>query len=146
MLLESYSVYVLNREEHLKTILLMTLGLTIASTSFALELKERKLKTANGIATVKTLENGITVYVFDPDQGAPAPTCEDQCAVHWPAVVLTAEQESGLSQAGLGTIKRHDGRIQLTFKGRPVYVFFQDKVPGDAKGDGLGNVWHVIRK
>jgi predicted lipoprotein with Yx(FWY)xxD motif len=129
----------------LKTIILMVMGLMIWGTSYAVELKDASVTIRHTPTIVKTLENGITVYVFDPDQGAPAPVCEGGCAAAWPPVILTSQEESGLSQIGLGSIKRNDGQIQLTFQGRPVYTFASDKVPGDVKGDGLGNVWHAAR-
>jgi predicted lipoprotein with Yx(FWY)xxD motif len=44
----------------------------------------------------------------------------------------------------LATIKRPDGKTQVTYKGRPLYTFTQDTKPGDIKGNGFKDVgvWH----
>jgi predicted lipoprotein with Yx(FWY)xxD motif len=44
----------------------------------------------------------------------------------------------------LGTVRRPDGGIQVTFRGRPLYTFRGDKKQGQTKGDGLKDVgvWH----
>lgn len=129
----------------MKKITLMVLGLMFINESFAVELKLNNVTTRSGVVQVQTLESGITVYVFDPDQGAATPVCQADCAEKWPPVLITAKEETELHQAGLGTIKRATGLIQLTFKGRPLYTFFADRVAGEAKGDGLGSVWHIVR-
>ena len=43
-----------------------------------------------------------------------------------------------------GTITREDGKKQTTFRGYPLYYWVGDKAAGDTKGQGMGNVWHVI--
>jgi predicted lipoprotein with Yx(FWY)xxD motif len=46
----------------------------------------------------------------------------------------------------LGTVKRPDGRTQVTYKGLPLYSFNADK-PGEANGEGLKDVgtWHAAK-
>ena len=39
---------------------------------------------------------------------------------------------------------RDDGTIQTTYKGWPLYLYFEDQVPGDVLGHGLGGVWSVV--
>ena len=41
--------------------------------------------------------------------------------------------------------RRADGQQQWLYDGRPLYTYVHDKVPGDIKGDNVGNVWHVVR-
>jgi predicted lipoprotein with Yx(FWY)xxD motif len=45
----------------------------------------------------------------------------------------------------LGTIKRPDGRAQVTFKGRPLYSFGGDSKAGEVNGEGIKDVgtWHA---
>jgi hypothetical protein len=47
----------------------------------------------------------------------------------------------------LGTVKRPDGRIQVTYHGRPLYSFAEDVKPGETNGDGFKDVgtWHPAR-
>ena len=113
-------------------------------TSFALVLDENKVETDNGSMVVKVLENQMTVYVFDPDLNAQLPSCKTDCAEVWPPVLITEAESKNLGE-DLTFVKRHNNKLQLTFKGRPVYTFFADRLPGEAKGNGLGGVWHVIK-
>jgi len=105
------------------------------------------LKTAqlNGAAGF-TNPAGHTVYIFDADLAATGTsTCNGQCAVNWPP--LTPPAGVALT-TGFATIKRTDGTTQLTFDGRPQYMFAGDSAAGQANGDGLdafGGLWHVSR-
>lgn len=44
----------------------------------------------------------------------------------------------------VGTILRSDGERQVTMDGRPLYVFSGDRVPGDIRGNGVGNLWWAM--
>jgi predicted lipoprotein with Yx(FWY)xxD motif len=125
-------------------LLTMMIAILAAVNVFALELKYVQATTRSGKIQVKALENGMTLYVFDPDLGN-APTCNGDCAEVWPPILLTEKESLELTQNGLGSVKRSNGKIQLTLNGRPLYTYFADRLPGQAKGDGLGNVWHVIK-
>ncbi|MBT2916758.1 hypothetical protein AA407_20900, partial [Vibrio anguillarum] len=39
-----------------------------------------------------------------------------------------------------------DGQYQWTYQGKPLYRWFKDKQPGDKSGDGVQNVWHLIKQ
>lgn len=81
----------------------------------------------------------MTVYTFDHDaQGVS--NCYDGCARAWPPVLTTQAQVA----APLSVITRKDGKHQLAIFGKPLYTYFQDKKQGDATGDGVGGVWHLV--
>lgn len=83
----------------------------------------------------------ITVYVFDNDTSSES-TCYGGCARAWPPVLApAAAQEFG---SDIGTTTRRDGSLQLTYKGKPVYFYVGDALPGDITGDGLGGIWHIV--
>jgi predicted lipoprotein with Yx(FWY)xxD motif len=82
---------------------------------------------------------GMTVYTFDKDSGKKS-ACSGQCTENWPPVVASTTVLS----PPYSTIKRDDGTMQLTYKGKPLYTFAQDKAPGDKKGDKVKNVWHAV--
>ncbi|MBF4313346.1 hypothetical protein EAY03_26655, partial [Vibrio anguillarum] len=42
--------------------------------------------------------------------------------------------------------QRTDGQYQWTYQGKPLYRWFKDKQPGDKSGDGVQNVWHLIKQ
>ncbi|HEX7675344.1 MAG TPA: hypothetical protein VF412_14310 [Bdellovibrio sp.] len=86
---------------------------------------------------------GRTLYVFDKDLNQSAPTCEAACAEIWAPYIINND-EAARVQAPLGKISRNSNRIQLTYKGRPVYTYAYDRQRGDDMGDLVGNVWHMI--
>ncbi len=97
-------------------------------------------KTLTDGRDVLTSMSGQVVYVFDVDQ-INVSNCHDQCAVTWPPVIIPATTAVA---DPMGSITRPEGTLQLTFEGHPLYFFAGDKNPGDAHGDGLGKVWHVV--
>jgi predicted lipoprotein with Yx(FWY)xxD motif len=95
---------------------------------------------AANAATVLAAKNGMTVYVFDKDQGG-SPACYDSCSKQWPPYLAKSE---GKMEEGWATVKRKDGRRQSTYDSKPLYFYARDKKKGDKTGDGIGGVWHII--
>ncbi len=73
-------------------------------------------------------------------------TCTGTCADNWPAFIApsTPLAPSNLNASLLTTFARSDGKMQVEYDGHPLYYFGGDKNPGDVKGQGIGNVWHVL--
>ena len=49
--------------------------------------------------------------------------------------------------ADLGTIKRPDGTVQVTYNGHPLYLYVKDKDDGDTYGQGInsfGADWYAL--
>jgi predicted lipoprotein with Yx(FWY)xxD motif len=72
---------------------------------------------------------GMPVYTYSRDKGAQA-TCYDECAVRWPPYIVGAQDDLGPKQGvegKIGTTKRSDGNLQLTYNGRPLYFYAADK-------------------
>jgi predicted lipoprotein with Yx(FWY)xxD motif len=84
-----------------------------------------------------------TLYTFDLDQGQKAPKCVADCAEVWPPYIITAAEAQSL-KAPLGSIARTNGKLQLTYEGKPLYQYIFDRIQGDDKGDGIGDVWHYV--
>jgi predicted lipoprotein with Yx(FWY)xxD motif len=54
---------------------------------------------------------------------------------------------SGVDQALLGTVKRDDGTMQLTYNKHPLYYFAADTAAGQDHGQGskeFGAGWYVV--
>lgn len=87
---------------------------------------------------------GKSLYYFDNDpQGASV--CSGDCLTKWPA--FHAENivvPSLLNAEDFGEIIRPDGAKQTTFKGYPLYYWFQDESRGDIKGHNVGEVWFLV--
>ena len=48
----------------------------------------------------------------------------------------------------LGTTKRKDGTLQVTYAGRPLYTYVGDQRPGEANGndiDPFGAEWYALQ-
>lgn len=61
------------------------------------------------------------------------------CLSLWtPLVVVPGTKPTGAKL--LATVKRPDGRTQVTYRGGPLYSFTQDRKPGDVKGNGFKDV------
>jgi len=102
------------------------------------------LQTATiGGATVLTNARGFTLYWFTPDTPTRS-SCYRTCAGYWPPVTGTPSAGPGIPGT-LGTIKRSDGTMQVTYNGHPLYTYVGDTAPGQAFGNNLnlnGGLWH----
>jgi len=85
---------------------------------------------------------GYTLYRYTPDHNGIS-TCTATCASTWPPLVVKAGT-SPTGVAGLGTTRRSDGALQVTYKDEPLYTYSGDTAPGQANGEGIGGVWFVV--
>ena len=91
---------------------------------------------------------GRTIYLFEADKSG-ASTCAGACAATWPPVSVSGSPQagSGVDQALLGTVKRDDGTMQLTYNKHPLYYFAADTAAGQDHGQGskeFGAGWYVV--
>lgn len=88
--------------------------------------------------------DGFTLYTFAND-GPGASVCKAPCSDTWPPVPADATIDTGaVAQAAFGAVTRDDGTQQLAIGDQPLYRFTGDANPGDANGDGVGDVWFVV--
>lgn len=97
----------------------------------------------------KVLANphGLTVYYYTADKpGSGVSACTGSCAQAWPAVLAPVQAPAGVMLPGaIGQIVLPSGHRQVTVNGYPIYRYAGDKHPGQAKGNGIGGAWHVIK-
>jgi predicted lipoprotein with Yx(FWY)xxD motif len=69
--------------------------------------------------------------------------CQGTCAVSWPPVLTSGwpEAGAGVDQRALGVIVRRDGSLQVTYHGRPLYLFNQDAYFGGANPVGTQGIY-----
>lgn len=70
--------------------------------------------------------------------------CTGSCVSIWhPLLAPRSGKPTGAT--ALGTVRRPSGQKQVTYRGKPLYSFSQDRKAGDAKGEGFKDVgvWHV---
>ena len=128
---------------YLAIIALIAAGTAAASTSGALV---RTGKT--GLGRVLVDSHGRTLYLFQKDKPGRS-ACNGTCADFWPPLVTAAKARagSGARAAMLGTIKRADGRLQVTYNGHPLYTFKLDTKAGQTRGEALtefGATWYAV--
>ena len=102
----------------------------------------------SGLGTVLVDSEGLAVYQFAKDKGTSS-TCYGECEATWPPVSTKGAPSAGegAMSSQLGTTKRRDGTLQVTYAGHPLYTFTEDKSPGEANGNGLeffGGLWSVL--
>jgi predicted lipoprotein with Yx(FWY)xxD motif len=73
--------------------------------------------------------SGKVVYVFGADRGSTS-RCYGVCATAWPPLLTSAAPlaGSGVEAKLLGTTKRTNGTLQVTYNGHPLYYYSADKV------------------
>jgi predicted lipoprotein with Yx(FWY)xxD motif len=82
------------------------------------------------------LVSGKTVYTLKASKTA----CGSKCLKVWPEVLLAkgvkkAKAGTGVNAAKLGTIKRANGALQVTYNGKPLYHFVGDTATGQVHGN-----------
>ena len=98
------------------------------------------LGSAGGVGKVLVNAKGITLYYFTKDvKGSGASKCTGACAQAWPPLITTGKPraKNGVKASMLGTMKRSNNTTQVTYAGRPLYTFIEDKKPGDDTGTGI---------
>ena len=103
---------------------------------------------ATGLGRVLVDAKGLTLYLWAHDTTSKS-TCSGDCAQYWPPLTTGGAPVAGTGVNGslLGTTKRADGAMQVTYAGHPLYHFVQDAKPGDTNGEGLtgfGGRWDPV--
>jgi predicted lipoprotein with Yx(FWY)xxD motif len=94
--------------------------------------------------TVLVTRKGLTLYSLSAEKRGRFICTNTACLSLWtPLDVAKGTKPAG--SARLGTIRRPDGHIQVTYRGLPLYTFNPDKKKGDVKGEGFKDVgtWHA---
>jgi len=122
-------------------------GLGLAALLFATAAyAEEPAKTADtSLGKVYTDAAGMTLYVFDKDDaGATKSSCTGACIEKWPPF-LAAEGATAEGEWTLVDVTDKDGAAKKmwAYEGKPLYLWVNDKKPGDVTGDGVGGVWHA---
>ncbi len=110
----------------------------------------RSTLTAGGSRFGRVLYDGrgFVLYAFTRDpRGRSA--CYGACAAAWPPYLVTSKPRAaaGVNARLLGTTRRRDGKLQVTYAGRPLYYYVGDKQPRQIlcqNVDEFGGLWLVV--
>jgi predicted lipoprotein with Yx(FWY)xxD motif len=92
--------------------------------------------------------HGRTLYLWAHDKHHRS-TCYGACTAYWPPLTTRGKPRAtgGARQALLSTTRRRDGRLQVAYRGHPLYRFSGDTKPGQTSGEGLtdfGGRWDPV--
>ena len=85
---------------------------------------------------------GRGLYIWDGDVKGSTSQCTAQCRLLWPPLFA---DDNAIPKGPFTLVKRDDGRYQWALNGRPLYRWTSDKKWGDAGGDGVADVWHLVK-
>jgi predicted lipoprotein with Yx(FWY)xxD motif len=116
----------------------------LASTTAVSQVKARK--TSLGMILVNSKSH--TLYLFEKDKSGKS-ACYTACAANWPPYLTTGKPTAGpgVKTSMLGTTKRTDGKLQVTYNHHPLYRFGYDTKAGTTKGENanaFGAHWFVV--
>jgi len=102
----------------------------------------------SGLGKILVDGNDRTLYLFEADEGTRS-ACDGACAKVWPPLSSAGRPTAGPGVAALklGTAKRGDGTVGVTYNGHPLYTFAGDSSAGQATGQGsddFGAEWYVL--
>ena len=102
-----------------------------------------------GLGQIVVDGRGFTLYIYVPDHQGPS-VCTEVCATQWPPLVLPRGAGRplagpGVNPALLGTTRRADGSLQVTYNRWPLYLWQGDFAPGQATGqaEAMG-LWYTL--
>ena len=127
----------------------LTFGLSVASASSSSASSGTKVGVASSkLGRILVDSRGRTLYLFARDRNGKS-ACSGSCAVYWPPLIATGKPRAvaGAKASLLGTTRRADGRLQVTYRHHPLYRYAADTAKGQTSGQGLnasGGKWWVL--
>jgi predicted lipoprotein with Yx(FWY)xxD motif len=124
----------------------LTFGLSVASASSS---SATKVGSANStLGRILVDSHGRTLYLFARDKKGKS-ACSGACAAYWPPLIASGKPHAvnGAKASLLGTTRRADGRLQVTYRHHPLYKYAGDAGRGQTNGQGLDDFagkWWVL--
>jgi predicted lipoprotein with Yx(FWY)xxD motif len=110
---------------------------------------EVRAGTVPGLGRIVTDGQGLTLYMYVPDHQGPS-RCSGLCADDWPPLLLPRgvtrpKAGPGIRAGLLGTVRRSNGRLQVTYGKWPLYRWQGDGRPGVATGQAADmGTWYAL--
>ena len=129
--------------------LTLTVGLSSAlASSHSASGAAKVAATSSPLGRILVDGRGHTLYLFAKDKHGRS-SCVGQCASFWPPLITSGKPRAaaGAKASLLGTTRRADGRLQVTYNHHPLYTFVQDTSKGQTNGEGVnafGAEWDAL--
>jgi predicted lipoprotein with Yx(FWY)xxD motif len=106
------------------------------------------LASVSGVGKVLVDAKGFALYSPAQEKSGTI-RCTGSCTSIW-VPLTTKGKPTAAAGLNLGTVMRPDGKTQVTFNGKPLYLFAEDSSPKMVTGNGLSDnfggksfTWHV---
>jgi predicted lipoprotein with Yx(FWY)xxD motif len=96
--------------------------------------------------TILVTRSGRTLYSLSAERHGRFVCTDRECLSFWTPLTVRKGARPRGTVGSLSTIRRPDGRTQVTYRGRPLYTFYTDRRAGDVGGEGFRDVgvWHAV--
>jgi predicted lipoprotein with Yx(FWY)xxD motif len=101
---------------------------------------------SSSLGTILVDSQGMTLYHLSGEQNGKFICTSSACLGVWHPLIAPSSGAPSGEVGSLGTVKRPEGTVQVTYKGTPLYTFTGDQQSGETKGQGIKDVgtWSVI--
>ncbi len=115
---------------------------TSSSSSSAVVVKSA----SSSLGTILVDSQGMTLYHLSGEQNGKFICTSSGCLGVWHPLIAPSGGAPSGEVGSLGTVKRPEGTVQVTYKGTPLYTFTGDQQSGETKGQGIKDVgtWSVV--
>jgi predicted lipoprotein with Yx(FWY)xxD motif len=126
----------------------LVFGLSVASASSSAHAGTKVAVASSPLGRILVDRRGRTLYLFAKERNGRS-ACSGACAAYWPPLIASGKPHAvaGARASLLGTTRRADGRLQVTYRRHPLYRFSGDTRRGLTSGQGLddfGGKWWVV--
>jgi predicted lipoprotein with Yx(FWY)xxD motif len=100
------------------------------------------------LGSILVNSKGHTLYLFAKDRAGKS-SCTGTCARYWPPLVSRAKPTAGtgVKKSLLGTTRRANGALQVTYNKHPLYTYDDDRRAGQTEGQrelAFGARWYAV--
>ena len=133
------------------TLIILLAAAILAPPAMSTDSGARGVVTADASRFGRILFDGrdFALYAFTKDRRSRS-LCSGACAAAWPPYLVRSvpRAAAGIRQSLVGTARRSDGRLQVTYAGRPLYHYVGDRAPHQILCQNVaefGGTWLVVR-
>ena len=133
-----------------RTLVLVTLGVLAALGAASAATSGATVQSVTNAALgtkIIVSSRGFTLYHLTSEKKGTI-ACSGACRKTWPPLLVTGSAKpgagAGVTASKLGTIKRPDGGVQVTYDGYALYLYSGDKRSGQVGGQGSGGAWYAV--